>query len=402
MGLRRLGGEGIPRGKPYRHPGRRFVCRPRVGRCCSIKFGLFGPTAFRFLRFRRRVRSARRSDASISMRMSFECVKCCFGTGARTLLLLAMSFGEITASGSSFPPSVHGPAASRAVAVLMRVSGQDYIESKELVFPRAKPLEPEKPRVMSTTPNYVYVLEYVKNMCPPSPPPMVTRLWQWYPFLANFGVFTLLGARSSSTAMLSLLLHSLPVARAVCTQCKDTISPTHLDAACPLVVGIAANAQLFATKSLGASPTLTYSLTHEMAAHFTRPVVDAIMGIACAPCQGAQVDLKSAAYVQAEARLFANRLNVVTGVRFEKTTDAGVGPLHHAPLVMPMSGDVWGPPSLGTQPYLTCPGARLQAATPAAADAGVGPLLLARAVMGMGEAAAIPSLQASVVSSIAV
>jgi len=226
---------------------------------------------------------------------------CCFGTGARTLLLLAMSLSEITASGSSFPTSVHGPAALRAVAVLMPVSGQDYIESKGLVFPRAKPLEPEKPRVMSTTPNYVYVREYVKNMCPPSPPPMVTRLWQWNPFLANFGVFTLLGARSSSTVMLSLLLHSLPVARAVCTHCKDTISPTHLDAACPLVVGIAANAQLFATKSLGASPTLTYSLTHEMAAHFTRPVVDAIMGIACAPCQGAQVDLKSAAYAQANA-----------------------------------------------------------------------------------------------------
>jgi TonB-dependent receptor len=35
----------------------------------------------------------------------------------------------------------------------------------------------------------------------------------------------------------------------------------------------------------------------------------------------------SAAYVQAEARLFANRLNVVTGVRFEKTTDEGFGPL---------------------------------------------------------------------------
>ena len=202
----------------------------------------------------------------------------CFGTGARTLLLLAMSLSEITASGSSFPTSVHGPAALRAVAVLMPVSGQDYIESKELVFPPGrvpKPLEPEKPRVISTAPYYVYVLEYVKNMCPPSPPPIVTRLWQWKPFLANFGVLTLLRARSPSTAMLSLLLHSLPVARAVCTHCKDTISPTHLDAACPLVVGIAANAQLFATKSLGASPTLTYSLTHEMAAHFTRPVVDA-------------------------------------------------------------------------------------------------------------------------------
>jgi hypothetical protein len=101
--------------------------------------------------------------------------------------------------------------------------------------------------------------------------------------------------------MLSLLLHSLPGVRAVCTHCKDTITPGHLDAACPLVVGIAANAQMFANKALGGSPTLTYSLTHEMAAHFTRPVVDAIMGIACAPCQGAQVDLKSAAYAQHHA-----------------------------------------------------------------------------------------------------
>ena len=102
----------------------------------------FGPTAFRFLRFRRLVRSARRSDASISMRMSFECVKCCFGTGARTLLLLAMSISVITASGSSSPPSVHGPAASRAVAVLMRVYGQDYIESKELVWNTHRDSEP--------------------------------------------------------------------------------------------------------------------------------------------------------------------------------------------------------------------------------------------------------------------
>ena len=101
--------------------------------------------------------------------------------------------------------------------------------------------------------------------------------------------------------MLSLFVHSLPGVRAVCTHCKDTITPAHLDAACPLVVGIAANAQLFATKSLAGSPTLTYSLTHEMAAHFTRPVVDAIMGIACAPCQGAQVDLKSTAYTAANA-----------------------------------------------------------------------------------------------------
>jgi iron complex outermembrane recepter protein len=35
----------------------------------------------------------------------------------------------------------------------------------------------------------------------------------------------------------------------------------------------------------------------------------------------------SAGYFQAEARLFKNRLNVVTGVRFEKTEDEGEGPL---------------------------------------------------------------------------
>ena len=229
---------------------------------------------------------------------------CRFGTGARTLLLLAMSLVETTAMGPSFSTSVYNPAARRAVAVLMPVSGQDYIKSKELVFPRGrvpKPLEPKKPRVISTAPRYVYVREYLKNMCPPSPPPMVTRLWQWKPFLANFGVLNLLRARSPSTAMLSLLLHSLPVARAVCTHCKDTISPTHTDAACPLVVNIAANAQIFSAKTLGSAPTVTYSLTHELAAHFNRPVLDAIMGIACAPCQGAIVDLKATAYAAANA-----------------------------------------------------------------------------------------------------
>ena len=72
------------------------------------------------------------------MRMSFECVKCCFGTGARTLLLLAkMSLVEIsTAMGSSIPTSVHSPAAMRAEAVLMPVYGQDYIKPKDVVFPR--------------------------------------------------------------------------------------------------------------------------------------------------------------------------------------------------------------------------------------------------------------------------
>lgn len=39
------------------------------------------------------------------------------------------------------------------------------------------------------------------------------------------------------------------------------------------------------------------------------------------------VETVSAGYVQAEARLLQNRLNVLTGVRFERTTDEGEGPL---------------------------------------------------------------------------
>ena len=66
-------------------------------------------------------------------------------------------------------------------------------------------------------------------------------------------------------------------------------------------MNIAANAQIFSAKTLGSAPTVTYSLTHELAASFNRPVLDAIMGIACAPCQGALVDLKSGTYSTANA-----------------------------------------------------------------------------------------------------
>ena len=145
----------------------RFVCRPRVGCCCSIKhtplaslarrrYGCppvrFGPTQTRNGPTAH-VRSVPTisSDASILMRMSFECVKCCFGTGARTLLLLAkMSLVEIsTAMGSSIPTSVHSPAAMRAEAVLMPVYGQDYIKPKDVVFPRGEvPKKEYKPLIL--------------------------------------------------------------------------------------------------------------------------------------------------------------------------------------------------------------------------------------------------------------
>ena len=222
---------------------------------------------------------------------------CCAGPSARALMLLALSFGAITPSVALIPLNGHAFVAPRAVAGLVLVGS--FVDDYLFVSDSLTGLEvPEDGYPVTDMLYNVNKREVSSDMCLTSPS-VVTNEWQ--PILAQVGMTLLLRARSPSAAMLSLLLHSLPVARAVCIHCKDTIAPTHLDAACPLVVGIAANAQLFATKSLGGSPTLTYSLTHEMAAHFTRPVVDAIMGIACAPCQGAQVDLKSAAYAQANA-----------------------------------------------------------------------------------------------------
>ena len=231
---------------------------------------------------------------------------CRFGTGARSLMLLAMSLVEITAMGpscSTLTTSVYVPAARRAVAVLTPFSVPDYIESEGIVFPRGKVPKMLPDHKMRLIDDYIHQdLSVMLLPSPPKMPKMVTKSWQWQPILYNFGSLALLRARPSSLAIpIMIVLGSLPTAHAVCTHCKDATLPTHGDAACPLVVNIAANAQIFSSKSLGTAPTVTYSLTHELAAHFTRPVLDAIMGIACAPCQGAIVDLKATAYTAANA-----------------------------------------------------------------------------------------------------
>ena len=77
----------------------------------------------------------------------------------------------------------------------------------------------------------------------------------------------------------------------VCPHCKDTILPAaHVATACPLVAELTNNAAIFTTKKLGSSPTVAHSLTHELAAQFTRPVIDAIVGLACAPVNGKHDD----------------------------------------------------------------------------------------------------------------
>jgi len=100
----------------------------------------------------------------------------------------------------------------------------------------------------------------------------------------------------------AFLFHLEPVdATIVCPHCKDTIMPAHAATACPLVTELTKNADIFTKKTLGASPTVAYSMTHELAMQFTRPVVDAIVGLACAPVQGVQIDFNDAAYSSANA-----------------------------------------------------------------------------------------------------
>jgi hypothetical protein len=91
-------------------------------------------------------------------------------------------------------------------------------------------------------------------------------------------------------------------ATVVCPHCKDTILPAaHVATACPLVTELTNNAAIFTAKKLGSSPTVVHSLTHELATQFTRPVIDAIVGLACAPVHGLSIDFTDAAYTQSNA-----------------------------------------------------------------------------------------------------
>ena len=121
------------------------------------------------------------------------------------------------------------------------------------------------------------------------------------PLRAALSVFIFRSSFPLRVKMLLLVLGGLVGVEAVCPHCKDTIVPAHNPTACPLIAELTKNADIFATKKLGSSPTVAYSMTHELSMQFTRPVVDAIVGLACAPVQGVQIDFTDAAYSQASA-----------------------------------------------------------------------------------------------------
>jgi hypothetical protein len=101
---------------------------------------------------------------------------------------------------------------------------------------------------------------------------------------------------SSATIMAVIMSYLLESADAVCIHCKDTIAGCTGGENCPAFTAWTSNTAIFKDKAIGDTPKMAYSLTPELATHFTRPVVDAIVGLACGPAMGQEVDFSSASY----------------------------------------------------------------------------------------------------------
>ena len=127
-----------------------------------------------------------------------------------------------------------------------------------------------------------------------------SKIFPWRTAMMSLLFFSPL---SSTLRVCAFLFANLGYAEAtVCPHCKDTIMPAaHAATACPLVAELNHNAAIFANKRLGSSPTVVHSLTHELAMQFTRPVIDAIVGLACAPVHGLSIDFTDPMYTQSNA-----------------------------------------------------------------------------------------------------
>ena len=95
------------------------------------------------------------------------------------------------------------------------------------------------------------------------------------------------------TLFLFLLLFALGGANCTCPHCKDSIQGCTGGNNCPLYKEQAANVAMFDNRVLGSAPRVTYSFPPELAAAFPRSVCEAVVGLACAPAPGAEIDLEN-------------------------------------------------------------------------------------------------------------
>ena len=102
---------------------------------------------------------------------------------------------------------------------------------------------------------------------------------------------------TKSKCLLFLVATNLPACSAgfTCMECRDTIDGCPGGANCPLILGMAGNANIFKTQAVEKTPSLSNLIVPEAAAAFTRTIVDAIVGLACAPAVGTTLDLAAKA-----------------------------------------------------------------------------------------------------------
>ena len=101
--------------------------------------------------------------------------------------------------------------------------------------------------------------------------------------------------------ILLVLGSSLGMVDAVCPHCKDSISGCAGGDECPLFKDLTANAAIFAETKLGSTPRMQNVLPPEIGVHFSRPMCEAIVAVACAPKVGHTVDFDSTTYTSTQA-----------------------------------------------------------------------------------------------------
>ena len=110
-------------------------------------------------------------------------------------------------------------------------------------------------------------------------------------------VMQMFSSRGGRMLRLLLILVCMHSASAVCPHCKDTIPGCAGGDRCPTISDIAANAKVIADRTVTGMLKVNALVPAEVAAHFPRGVVDAILGLVCAPSAGSEVDFTQAPYV---------------------------------------------------------------------------------------------------------
>ena len=156
--------------------------------------------------------------------------------------------------------------------------------------------------------------------------PSRVSLYSRFSMIAYASLF----GRGEMPIYMMILAAILPGGEAVCIHCKDTIQGCTGGNGCPAFRDWTANSEIFDQKTLGTTPKVTFALTPELLAYFTRPICEAVVGLACAPAVGTEIDFDSAAYSKSKAVVQAatyghcsigEALNVLSS-RLEDATEA--------------------------------------------------------------------------------